>query len=356
MTSALSDEQTRSQSSQMLVGAIAAPHRVELLSVPIPSPGPTEVLVRIRATAICTYEQRTYGGQQSNTFPWLGGHEIAGEIAALGTAVSDTLHVGDRVAVGSAACGQCYWCLTGQDRACPNHYTYATYGEASGLAGFAEYKVHPADGVYPVGDAPFDVAALAEPLSCALHAVRLLRVGVSEDAVVIGAGPMGLLNVVALKKRGARVIVSEIDDDRLAMAKTMGADEVVQAGAYDPVERVRELTEGRGAPIVITAAGGEEINRQAVAMLAERGQLLLFAGAHPEPLLQLHPNAMHNREQSVLGAVSGDKADFFVATRLIRYGQVDLRPLIQGSFPLTRLADALDASLAPTAYRIVVAP
>ncbi len=356
MTTALPDEAIQPKTpDRMLVGAISAPHHVELMSVAVPAPGPGEVLVRIRGTAICTYEQRTFSGQQTNTFPWLGGHEIAGEIAAIGPAVPDGLAVGDRVAVGSAGCGCCHWCLTGQDRACLRHYTYATYGAASGLAGFAEYKMHPADGVYAVGDAPFELAALAEPLSCAVHAVRMLSIDLAEDVVVIGAGVMGLLNVLALKQRGARVIVSELDEARLDVARRLGADELVDAGA-DPVERVRELTEGRGASAVIAAVGGATVNTQALAMLAERGRLLLFAGAHPEAPLELHPNTMHNHEQLVMGAVSGDKRDFYVASRLIRYGQVDLRPLVQGTYPLTKLADALDAALLPGAYRIVVMP
>ena len=335
----------------MLVGVIAAPHRVEMISVPVPIPGPSEVLVRIRATAICTYEQRTYSGQQANTFPWLGGHEIAGEIAAVGSEAIDSVRVGDRVAVGSAGCGRCRWCLTGQDRVCPRHYTYCQYGSAAGLGGFAEYKLHPADGVYVTGDAPFEMAALTEPLSCAVHAVRRLDVGIGDDVVVIGAGVMGLLNVVALRMRGARVIVSELDEGRRDMARRLGAHELVDAGA-DPVARVLELTDGAGVTAVIAAVGGEIANRQGMAMLAERGKLLLFAGAHPEPPLELRPNAVHNREQSVLGAVSGDKRDFYIASRLIRHGLVDLGPLVQRTFPLTRLADALEASLVPGALRI----
>jgi L-iditol 2-dehydrogenase len=357
MTKALLAAEMRSTApNTMLVGVIAAPHRVELMSVAVPAPGPGEVLVRIRATAICTYEQRTYSGQQSNTFPWLGGHEIAGEIAALGTGVTDGLRVGDRVAVGSASCGRCHWCLTGQDRACPRHYTYTRYGEVAGLGGFAEYKIHPADGVYDVGDVPFAIAALVEPLSCAVHAARMLDVGVAEDAIVIGAGVMGLLNIVALKERGARVIVSEIDESRLAMAKVMGADELVHGATEDPVARVRALTENRGATVVVAAVGGAAANEQAMAMLAERGRFLIFAGAHPEPPLELRPNGMHNREQTVVGAVSGDKQDFYVASRLIRYGLVDLSPLVQATYPLTRLAEALEESIKPGAYRIIVAP
>ena len=357
MTKAFPAAETRSKTpDNMLVGAIAAPHRVELMSVPIPVPGPGEVLVRIMATAICTYEQRTYSGAQSNTFPWLGGHEIAGEIAALGAGVPDGPAVGVRVAVGSASCGRCHWCLTGQDRACARHYTYSQYGEAAGLAGFAQYKIHPADGVYEVGQAPVEIAALAEPLNCAIHAARMLDVGVCEDAVVIGAGVMGLLNVVALKKRGARVIVSEMDEGRLATAGVMGADELINVATEDPVARVKELTEGRGASVVVAAVGSAKANDQALAMLAERGRFLIFAGAHPEPPLELRPNGMHNREQMVSGAVSGDKQDFYTASRLIRYGQVDLTPLVQSTYPLTRLAEALDEAIKPGAYRVIVAP
>jgi L-iditol 2-dehydrogenase len=357
MAKAFPAAETRSTTpDNMLVGAIAAPHRVELMSVPIPAPGPGEVLVRIMATAICTYEQRTYSGAQSNTFPWLGGHEIAGEIAALGAGVRDGLAVGDRVAVGSASCGRCHWCLTGQDRACARHYTYSQYGEAAGLAGFAQYKIHPADGAYSVGQAPYQIAALAEPLNCAIHAARMLNVGLGEDAVVIGAGVMGLLNVVALKKRGARVIVSEMDERRLATARAMGADELINVAIEDPVARVKELTESRGASVVIAAVGGGKANEQAMGMLAERGRFLIFAGAHPETPLELRPNGMHNREQMVSGAVSGDKQDFYTASRLIRYGQVDLSPLVQATYPLTRLADALDEAIKPGAYRVIVAP
>jgi L-iditol 2-dehydrogenase len=353
MAAALPGRPARSTSSgNMLVGAIVAPHRVEMMSVPIPTPGPSEVLVRIRATAICTYEQRTYSGQQSNTFPWLGGHEIAGEIAAVGSETIDSVRVGDRVAVGSAGCGRCRWCLTGQDRACPRHYTYCQYGSAAGLGGFAEYKLHPADGVYTTGDAPFEMAALAEPLSCAIHAVRRLDCGIGDDVVVIGAGVMGLFNVIALRLRGARVIVSELDEGRRALAGRLGANELIDAST-DPVARVKELTDGQGASAVIAAVGGETANRQGLAMLAERGKLLLFAGAHPEPALELRPNAIHNREQAVLGAVSGDKQDFYIASKLIRHGLVDLAPLVQQTFPLARLADALDASLVPGTLRVI---
>ncbi|HET7686419.1 MAG TPA: zinc-binding dehydrogenase [Candidatus Limnocylindria bacterium] len=342
----------------MRVGVMTGPGMIEIREVPIPRPGVNEVLVRIRATAICTWEQRSYSGQQDNKFPFIGGHEMAGEVAELGPGVSAEIAVGQAVTVGSAACGQCHWCRSGRDRACPQHYAgVAKYGDAWGPGGFAEYKVHPASGIYPIpGEASWAAISLAEPLSCAIHAVAQLDVRVADDAVVLGAGVMGLMNVVALKKHGARVIVSEIDPDRLAKARQLGADVTIDATAEDPVARVRELTQGRGAEHVIAAIGSGRANEQAMAMLSERGRFVLFASAHPMTPLEIEPNHMHNHETGVIGSLSSEQADFQVAARLIGLGQVDLSPLIQRSFPLAELRDALDASIAPGTYRMIVTP
>ncbi len=339
----------------MEIAAMTAVGEIGLRTVALPAPGPGQALVRLRATAICTWEQRSYSGAQSNKFPFVGGHEMAGDVVAIGPGGANQLKVGDRVAVGPSSCGRCHWCLTGQDRSCVQHYAGAVvYGDAWGPGGFAQYKVHPADGLYAIGDAPYDVAALSEPLSCALHTARLLDLRVAEDVVVIGAGVMGLMNVLALKKHGARVIVSEVDAERLALARRLGADELIDASVEDPVARVRELTEGRGAEAVIAAIGHQKANEQGVAMLSEKGRFVLFAAAHPEPEFTLSPNTWHNRETGVFGVVSKEKQDFYTATRLIRYGQVDLSPLVEARYPLERIRAAMDHAIRPGTYRIVV--
>ena len=339
----------------MQIGVMPDVGRIELVLVARPEPGPGEALIRIHATAICTWEQRTYSGAQHNKFPFVGGHESAGELVALGPGTTSEIAIGEHVALGPSSCGACHWCLTGQDRACARHYGGSvTYGDAWGPGGFAEYKVHPVDGMYRVGDAPFKLAALTEPLSCALHASRMLGIRVGEDAVVLGAGVMGLMNVIALKKRGARVIVSEVDPARLAKARTIGADDLIDATKEDPVARVRELTEGRGAEAVIAAIGHAKANEQGLAMLADRGRYVLFAAAHPEPDLVLKPNEMHNRETGVIGAVSKDKQDFYAAARLIRYRQVDLAPLIDARYPLAQVGAAMDHAIKAGVYRVIV--
>jgi 2-desacetyl-2-hydroxyethyl bacteriochlorophyllide A dehydrogenase len=339
----------------MRVGVMAGVHDINVEDVATPVAGPGEILVRLRATAICTWEQRSYSGAQPNKFPFVGGHEMAGEVAAIGPGTTTDLEVGERVAIGSASCGKCHWCKTGQDRACKQHYgVISKYGTAWGPGGFAQYKVQTADGVYRVGHAPFETAALAEPLSCALHANRLLDLRVGQDVVVIGAGVMGLMNVVAARQYGCRVIVSEVDPDRLAMAGRMGASDLIDASKEDPVARVKELTEGRGAEAVIAAIGHEKPNEQGLAMLSDRGRFVLFAAAHPEPPFTFAPNEMHNRETGVFGVISGDKQDFYAATRLIRFGLVDLSPLIDIRYPLEEIAAALEHAIKPGIYRVIV--
>ena len=339
------------------VGLMTKPGGIDIVQVVLPKPGYGEALVRIEATAICTWEQRSYSGAQDNKFPFVGGHESAGIVVALGPDYRGPLKIGDRVAVGGASCGSCHWCLTNQDRVCTGHYSGSvSYDCGWGPGGFAEYKIHPSDGLAFVGDTAANIASLTEPLSCAVHAARLADVKVSSDVVVIGAGTMGLMNVIALKQRGARVIVSEVDPGRLAMAKLLGADVCIDASAVDPVERVKELTEGRGADTVITAIGHRVANEQGLEMLAQKGTLVLFASAHPETPIEISPNKWHNNEKRILGVLSSEKEDFYIAARLIRYELVDVSPLIQGTYPLAQLGAALEQSITPGSYRIIVQP
>ncbi len=341
--------------SSFRAGAITGVGAVELVDIPTPAPDYGEALVRIEATAICTWEQRTYSGAQDNKFPFIGGHEVAGTIVSFGPGYRGALSVGDRVALGAASCGSCHWCYTGKDRVCAEHYRGAVeYAEGWGPGGFAELKIHPADGLFPIGDVPAEVGCLTEPLSCALHAARLSGARVGNDVVILGAGTMGLMNLIAMKKHGARVIVSEIDADRLAKAKAMGADVTIDASKQDPIATVLEVTDGRGADIVIAAIGHRVANEQGMQMIAPRGTFVVFASAHPETPIEVGPNALHNNEKRIIGVVSSEKEDFYTAAKLIRQGQVDLTPLIQNRYPLSKVSAALDEAILPGTYRIIV--
>ncbi|WP_430592066.1 zinc-dependent alcohol dehydrogenase [Humidisolicoccus flavus] len=344
-----------STQTTFVAGAITGVGEVELLDITHAEPDPGEALVRIEATAICTWEQRTYSGAQENRLPFIGGHEIVGTIVEFGPGYKGTLNPGDRVALGSAACGSCHWCHLGKDQLCAEHYSGAVeYAQGWGPGGFAEYKIHPADGLYPIGDVPAVQASLTEPLSCALHAARLSGVEIGDDVVILGAGVMGLMNLIAMKKHGARVIVSEVDAGRLEKAKALGADLVIDASKVDPVAAVLEATEGRGASIAVAAIGHRIANEQGLAMLANRGTFVAFAAAHPETPIEVSPNHLHKSERRIIGVVSSEKRDFHDAARLVRLGLVDLSPLVQNTYPLAELKSALDEAIQPGTYRIVI--
>ncbi len=257
--------------------------------------------------------------------------------------------------MGSSSCGTCRACLRGEDKGCAEHFlNFSLKGGSYGPGGFAEYKIHRSDGVFPVGDAPWDQAALAEPLSCAIHAARLLDARLGDTAVVFGAGTMGLLNLMVLKKSGLRVAVVDVNEGRLAKATSLGADVVLKAGP-DIRDRVKAAFLG-GVDYSIAAYGSEEVNQDALDVLNPRGKICLFASAHPVTPFAIDPNLMHNRETSAVGVVSADRRDHAVATDLIANKQIDLSPIIDATFPLIEAAAAFERATSTPSYRVMLHP
>jgi L-iditol 2-dehydrogenase len=245
--------------------------------------------------------------------------------------------------------------LRGQDKGCTEHFlNFSLKGGSYGPGGFAEYKIHRSDGVFPVGNALWDQAALAEPLSCAIHAARLLDARLGDTAVVFGAGTMGLLNLMVLKKSGLRVAVVDVNEGRLAKATSLGADVILKAGP-DIRDRVKAAFLG-GVDFSIAAYGSEEVNQDALDVLNNRGKICLFASAHPVTPFAIDPNLMHNRETSVVGVVSADRRDHAVATDLIATGQIDLSPIVDATFPLVEAAAAFERATSSPSYRVMLHP
>jgi threonine dehydrogenase-like Zn-dependent dehydrogenase len=338
----------------MQAAVITGIKKIEIVEIPVPVIGPRDVLLKVKSAGLCTWEQRIYTGQAKSEYPVLGGHENAGEIAAVGELVTN-VKVGDRVTMGSSSCGTCRACLRGQDKGCTEHFlNFSLKGGSYGPGGFAEYKIHRSDGVFPVGDAPWDQAALAEPLSCAIHAARLLDARLGDTAVVFGAGTMGLLNLMVLKKSGLRVAVVDVNEGRLAKATSLGADVVLKAGP-DIRDRVKAAFLG-GVDFSIAAYGSEAVNQDALDVLNNRGKICLFASAHPVTPFAIDPNLMHNRETSAVGVVSADRRDHAVATDLIANKQIDLSPIIDATFPLVEAAAAFERATSTPSYRVMLHP
>jgi L-iditol 2-dehydrogenase len=339
---------------------ITAPRQVVFEEVPLPTPGPGQILVRVAAAALCTWEQRVYAGIDSWSYPLVGGHESSGEVVAVGSAVAQPLSAGDQVAIaGLRRCGECWACRRGYDNICDNqHAAIREPGKPWGPGGFAEYVL--VDGYqlyrYPRKVHAFQ-AALAEPLACVLHDVKRFTPRRGDTAVIVGAGIMGLLHLAVLRSTGAVILVSEPDPVRRAKALEMGAHAVIDPSSEDYVETVKQLTGGRGASATYLAIGAPSAIEQAVQAAAKRGVVSVYASVHPRgSQIQVDPNLFHHKEIVLSGSLAQDHEDFLDAVWSISQQTIDLQPLISAAFPLLELEAAFAAAAQPDTYRVFVTP
>jgi L-iditol 2-dehydrogenase len=339
---------------------ITGPCSIDFEWVPLPTPGRGQVLVRVAAAALCTWEQRVFAGIDTWSYPLVGGHEFAGTVAAVGPGVAQPLDQGDQVAVaGLRRCGECWACRRGYDNICDNALGATREpGKPWGPAGFGQYALVDAYQVYryprPV---PVLEAALAEPLACVLHDVKRFTPRRGDTAVVVGAGIMGLLHVAALRATGAFVVVSEPDCLRRAKALELGAHAVIDPTSESYVEAVRCLSGGRGASVTYVAVGLPSAIEQAVQGAAKRGVVSVYASVHPRGTsINVDPNLFHHKEVLLSGSMAQDHEDFLDAVWSIAQRTIDLQPLLSGVFPLDQLELAFEAAARPDTYRVFIAP
>lgn len=257
---------------------ITAEKETAIVEVPFPVVAPDQVLIRVLGCAICTWEQRVFAGLAPSQKPFLGGHEIAGEVVAVGENINPADYpVGTKVSVRLLErCGACPSCRTGMDNICDamNKPPYKKQEGIAGPGGMVQYMAVSKDQVYLFdSDVPIERIVFSEPLGCVVNGVMKASVGLGDDVVVIGAGIMGILATMCLKLQGARVIVSEPDAERAKMAKQISADIVIDPIHDDPVLAVKKLTNGNGVQAVINTITPKAAVNQGLAMLAKGGIL-----------------------------------------------------------------------------------
>lgn len=315
-----------------------APFRLE--DVPIPEPGPGEVRVRIGAAGVCHTELHFESGLLDlGMAPVTMGHEIAGTIDVVGDGVT-TRRTGDRVLVYYyQGCGSCEWCHRGEENLCPR--PRAELGFVSD-GGYAEYVVVPARNAVRIPDSLSfaDAAPIGCGVTTAVHGCELARVHEGDTVVVYGLGGVGYGLVQLAKLRGARVIGIGRSGEKLALARTLGADAVVNAAEVaDVAASVRALTDGRGADVVFELVATASTMSASVAMLARRGRLV-FVG-YSEDALTVAPIQLVILEAQIMGAVGNTLAELEEAVRLVAAGKV--RTVVDQVLPLESYAAALDA-------------
>jgi threonine dehydrogenase-like Zn-dependent dehydrogenase len=332
------------------------PKQIHFDELPVPEPGARQALVRVRACALCTWEQRVYTGEE-HYYPLAGGHEVAGELVKLGSQVYTDAQVGDRVMASPLTrCGYCESCRRGLDNICDNNRKPFRETDVPGPAGLAEYILLEDYQLYKANhDAPFEEICLTEPLACVLRSVRKARVERADNVVIAGAGVMGLFHLILAKQIGSRVIISEPNAERAAFAQEVGADTVIDPIQESFVDQVKALTGGRGADVVFCAVSVAQAVEQAVEAVAKGGRVHVYASIHPRGAkISIDPNPFHSKEIVLTGTMSQDKEDVRQTVRMISQGLVDLKPFISLVLPFERLEEGLQAALRPDTYRVVI--
>lgn len=345
----------------MKAATFYAPGDIRLEEIPEPAVSAGEVKLRVRNCSTCGTDLKIYrSGHPNMSAPQVMGHEVAGEIVEIGAGV-EGWNVGDRVQmIAAVPDGTCVECVSGHPTVCLNQRS--TGYQFPG--GFAEYLVVPeqvlrVDGLTRIPDTlGFAEASLAEPLACVLNGQELARVGEGDTVVVIGAGPIGCLHVRLARARGAaRVLLSDMNAERLAAASALVAPDLALAAGDDPVEAVLEATGGRGADVVITAAASAAAQEQGLRMLARRGRLSLFGGLPKDAsTITVDANLVHYRELTIVGVNGSSPAQNKAALELIGSGRVPVADLITHRLPLDRLLDAFAIVERGEAIKVTIEP
>jgi 2-desacetyl-2-hydroxyethyl bacteriochlorophyllide A dehydrogenase len=319
---------------------VEAPGKARLTEMPQPRPGPHEALVRVEAVGICGSDVELVAGTRDPAFcrlPVVPGHEWSGRVEAVGADVTQDL-VGRRVAVeGHNYCGVCGPCIEGATQRCARYDEFGFTRDG----GFAPWVAARADLCHVMSRVSADVAALAEPTACALHAIERVGVGSADRVVVIGAGPVGLLAAMLAVHAGARdVVVCDVRDDVRGVAARIGVSDVV-TGTPGDIARELGLRLPRGADVVIEAAGQASTQHFGMQILARGGRLALV-GLAGERTLAMNLDALVLRDARVEATFAYPSAVFGRAASLLDEGAIDPRPLLTHRFPLTRVDAAFE--------------
>lgn len=314
---------------------LSAYKQLELTEMPVPEIGPHELLVRVKACGICGSDVHGYDGSTGRRIPPIVmGHEAAGVVAAVGERVS-RFKEGDRVTFDSTvSCGQCYFCRRGDINLCDQRRVLGVSTEEFRQHGaFAEYVVVPERISYHLPDTlDFEQAALIEAVSIAVHAVNRTPITLGDTAVVVGSGMIGLLVVQALRLAGCgRVIAVDLEDNKLALAKTLGADDGWNPKTVDVAEAIRAVTDGRGADVAIECVGAAAPIKTAIHALRKGGALTLVGNLSPQVEMPLQ--ALVTRELTVYGSCASS-GEYPVCIDLMARGLIQVQPLISAVAPL----------------------
>lgn len=334
----------------VVIAADNRKRKLQLRELPVPQVAePDDVLVRVEGCGICGSDVAILAALHPVVLDTVIGHEFVARVEAVGGAVT---HVkpGDRVAIApNLSCGVCPYCRLGMTNHCLDWTCLGVHRNG----GFAEYTVAPASAVLPLSDnVPLEEAVFIEPLSCVYAGTSKIKIQPGETAVVMGAGPIGLIFVKIFKASGAgKIIVSDVMPLRLEYARQAGADIVVNAKEQDLAEVVKAET-GVGAPVVVDSVGS--LAREATYLAAKQGRVCLF-GVNSEARPVLEQWLVTHNELDIFGTFVGVNM-FPPAIRMLESGVVRLGELLSHRLALRDINRGFEAISAGEAIKIMVMP
>ena len=309
----------------MQAAVFGAPFKIGIFERPRPLPEPGEVLVETRAVGLCAGDMYIYTGKNPYvSYPRIGGHEIAGRVAALGPGTTG-FELGQAVVVEPfIGCGRCYACRAGKPNCCTSLQIIGVHRDG----GFADYVVAPADHVIavPEGLSAFQ-AAFAEPVAIGVQACRRGEITSSDAILVLGAGPIGLALVEVVRARGAKVYITDLSEARLETAAQLGA--IALTAGEGLLGQVLEMTEGEGMPVVVEATGSARAMESTVDLVASGGRIVIVGLVPKGTMVSIPGLDLTRKEMTIVGSRASTgcfpESLALLASGAIRYPEIATR-------------------------------
>ena len=321
----------------MLVGMYYNNRDVRAEEMPRPKIGPGEILLKMRASGICGSDLVEW--DRIKKAPLVLGHEVSGEITEVGEGVKN-YKVGDRVFVAHhVPCNTCRYCLSDNHTACQTLHTTNFYP-----GGFAEYIRVPAlnvdRGTFLLPESvSFEEGTFVEPLACVLRGQRTVNIGPGQSVLILGSGISGLLHLLLAQSMGAgRIIMTDINEFRLNMAKELGADAVINA-KDDVIAALRQVNENRLADLVIVCAGSSAVFNQALQAVERAGTILCFAPTLPGETLNVPVNDFWRNQIKIIHSYGSGPRDNAMALELLKAKRVKVNRLITHRMKLGQIGE-----------------
>lgn len=322
----------------MLTFFLIKPGHLELKEIKRPEPSEGEVLIKIKAALTCGTDLKAFlRGHPMIPMPGVFGHEFSGIIEDVGRGVKNFKKADEIMAVHSAPCLKCIYCKKKLYNLCENLMNTKILGA------FSEYLLLPSHIVkqnlfLKPPNISFEEAAFLEPLSCVVHSVRKVDIKKDDKVLIIGAGPIGLLHISLLKLKGAKILITALEPERLDLAKKLGAD--ITTPPSELQNTIKEFTNNIGMDFVFECTGQISVWESTINYVRKGGTIVLFGGVKKGLKVTYDTYKLHYEELTIKGVFHFTPQDVKEAYRLLR-DTISVTPLISGSFSLKELPIAL---------------